>query len=136
MAILLDDLLCEISNAVCNANRIMETTAWNQYMEGGYKKLGETEQMYAPIMFNLSLKDHKEVRKIPISGLMHNTTMRLEQVDMKIKFKMFEQDNHIMVECMSNNEEDERLNEMTLQFKNSVSAEGISKITDAHMKNI
>ena len=141
MAILLDDLLCEISNAICNANNIMEGTALNQYVEQGYERAltanNNTESdSYVPLTFNLALRQEQEIRKIPIAALMHNTTMRLEQVDIKLKFKMYEQDGNIMVDCMPHNSSNESLDEMTLQFKNSVSSEGISKITDSQMKHI
>ena len=143
MAVQLENLLCNISNAVCNANKIMETIALEQYMEQGYQESPFTAangiSPLEPITLDLALNgntDSNDIQRIPITALMHNTTMRLEQVDLKLKFKMFEQDGKIMVDCMPHHSTDASLDEMNLQFKNSASAEGISRITDAHMKQI
>ena len=138
MAIVLEDLLCGISKAICNANSHMEETALQQYMSQGYKEpdANRDDASYSPLTFDVALRQGEQARHIPISALMHNTTMRLEQVDMKLKFKMYEQNGKIMVDCMPNHMADATLDEMTLQFKNSVSTEGIYKISDAHMKNI
>lgn len=142
MAILLKDLLCQISNAICTANSIMEETALNQYVGQGYQKLecqnGELET-YIPLTFNMELRDEQNVHKIhniPVSALMHNTTMRLEQVDLKLKFNMYEQDGNVMVDCKPHNLLDNSLDEMSLQFKNTISTEGISKITGNQIKII
>lgn len=139
MAILLNKLLEEIGGAICSANYIMEETALEQYMIQGYKKeasVGGAEDCYTPLTFNMALQDGGETHKIPISALVHNTTMRLEQVDMKLKFNMFEQDGGIMVSCMPVNAQDTTLDEMTLQFRNTVSSEGIARITDSHIKTM
>lgn len=139
MAILLNELLKEISSAISSANYIMEETALDQYMAQGYQKEktdNGLEDCYSPLTFNIALQDGTETRRIPIAALVHNTTMRLEQVDMKLKFNMYEQDGGIMVSCMPAGAQDTTLDEMTLQFKNTASPEGIAKITDNHIKKI
>lgn len=139
MTILLKELLEEISSAISSANYIMEETALEQYIAQGYKKNDANNgsgDCYTPLTLNIALQDGSETRRIPISALVHNTTMRLEQVDMKLKFNMYEQESGIMVSCMPAGAQDNTLNEMTLQFRNTASPEGIAKITDNHMKKI
>ncbi len=134
MSVLLKDLLEEISCAISNANVVLEENALNFYMAQGYKK-EKTEQgnLYSPIMFHLALQEGKEVREIPVSALIHNTTMRLEQVDIKLKFKMFEENGAMQVSCMPEHSEEETLDEITLQYKNTVPPEGIARITDNYV---
>ncbi|MCM1253104.1 MAG: hypothetical protein NC321_09805 [Clostridium sp.] len=136
MSILLKDLLSEISVAICNANSIMEESALNQYMMQGFQKEGIHPDCYTPLTIAMSLPGQDTTQQIPVSALLHNTSMRLEQVDMKLKFKLFEENGDIKVFCMPDKAADETLNELTLQFKNTASAEGIARITDTYMKKI
>lgn len=108
-------------------------------MDQGYKKESVGDGLgdcYKPLILNIALQDDSEICKIPVSALVHNTTMRLEQVDMKQKFYMLEQSGEIMVSCMPAGAQDSTLDEITLQLKNTASPERIAKITDNHIKKI
>lgn len=139
MAVLLKELLGEISSAITNANYEMEKAALQQYITQGYEETQNKAiqgQSYIPITFNMALQDGMEIHKIPVSALIHNTTMRLDKVDVTLRFKMFDQNGDIMVECVPAGRDDQTLDEMTLRFRNSVSPEGISKITDEYLKKL
>ena len=140
MSIPINTLLHEISQAINNANTIMEQNAFDQYVTQGYNILphanSDNMKIYTPRTFNLSLKQGQQMQQIPVAALTHNTTMRLEQVDITLKFKITEENGKIMIDCKPYNSFDTSLDEMTLQFKNSASTEGISKIGDSHLKHI
>lgn len=57
MAILLNDLLGQLSQSICYANQIMEKTSLQQYMDQGYAK---RENNYQPVTFSLSLNRESE----------------------------------------------------------------------------
>lgn len=84
----------------------------------------------------MPLQDGGEIHKIPVSALVHNTTIRLNKVDLTLRFRMFDQDGEGMVECAPAGKDDNTLDEMTLRFRNSASPEGISKITDEYLKKL
>ena len=137
MAVLLRELLEEIGSAVNNANSELERAALWQYITQGYvENKSNGEEPYTPLTFNMALQDGGEIRKIPVSALIHNTTMRLERVDMTLRFKMFDKNGEVMVECGPLGMKNETLDEMKLRFKNSVPTEGISKVTDNYLKKI
>lgn len=140
MAILLSDLLEKIGVSIDNANVVMEQTALEQYVRMGYQKAQTMEnggqESYEPLTFNIAFPMGKELHEIPVSALLHNRTMRLEQVDIKLKYKLKERDGELYVDLKSENAEDENLDEMTLSFRNNSASEGIARITDHHLKEI
>lgn len=133
MAILLNDLLGQLSQSICYANQIMEKTSLQQYMGQGYAK---RENNYQPVTFSLSLNRESEQYDIPVTALMHNSSMKLEQVEVKLKFLLEEQNGQIMVECRGDKASEGKLSEMTLSFHNTPASEGVGKITDHHLKTI
>ena len=140
MAILLSDLLKEISISVNNANSIMEHVALNQYMDQNYNKLEDQgtngSEVYKPLTFDIVMQEEKQTHEIPVAALLHNTTMSLEQVDIKLKFRMKEDEGEIYIDCNTAGIPEESLSEMTLSYKNDHSSEGIAKMTDNHLKRI
>ncbi len=137
MAVLLKELLEEIGSAVSNANYELERAALWQYITQGYgENKSNGEEPYTPLTFNMALQDGGEIRKIPVSALLHNTTMRLDRVDITLRFKMFDQNGEVMVECAPSGIKNETLDEMQLRFRNSAPTEGISKVTDHYLKKI
>jgi hypothetical protein len=145
MAILLSDFLEQISVAVGNVNVIMEQAALEQYMQQGYDRIENGAentaentilQEYSPKIYSISIKDGGKKVDVPVTALMHNKTMGLDQVDIKIRCKLDERDGKVYVDCKSNNASDETLNEINLSFKNGVSPEGVSRMTDNYLKNI
>jgi hypothetical protein len=141
MAILLSDFLEQISVAVGNVNVIMEQAALEQYMQQGYDRIGNgaentTPQGYSPKIYSISIKDGGKKVDVPVTALMHNKTMSLDQVDIKIKCKLDERDGKVYVDCKSNKASDETLNEINLSFKNGASPEGVSRMTDNYLKTI
>lgn len=133
MAILLNDLLGQLSQSICYANQIMEKTSLQQYMDQGYAR---RENNYQPVTFSLSLNRESEQYDIPVTALMHNSSMKLEQVEVKLKFLLEEQNGQIMVECRGDKASEGKLSEMTLSFHNTPASEGVGKITDHHLKTI
>lgn len=145
MAILLDDLLESISRSVSNANTILEQTALEQYMTQGYRQTGLQsaagdgsieQKIYTPITYGIKIQDGQQYCSIPVSALLHNATMCLEQVEVKLKFKMAESGDNIYIDCNTNGVPAENLNEMNLSFSHTSSPEGIAKLTDNHLKKI
>jgi hypothetical protein len=141
MAILLSDFLEQISVAVGNVNVIMEQAALEQYMQQGYDRIengveNATSQGYSPKMYSIAIKDAGKKVEVPVTALMHNKTMSLDQVDIKIKCKLDERDGKVYIDCKSNNASDETLNEINLSFKNGASPEGVSRMTDNYLKTI
>ena len=137
MAVPFKQLLEDISVAITNANQIMETHALDNYMVQGYQKEQGAEQTetYSPQNINISIPQNGE-KKIPVTALMHNSTMRLEQVDVKLKFHLEEKDGELMASCVNSEAADESLNEMTLQFKNSPTPEGVARINNHYIQSI
>jgi hypothetical protein len=110
-------------------------------MQQGYDRIGNgaentTTQGYSPKIYSISIKDGRKKVDVPVTALMHNKTMGLDQVDIKIKCKLDERDGKVYVDCKSNKASDETLNEINLSFKNGASPEGVSRMTDNYLKTI
>ena len=133
MAVLLEDLLKGIGAAVSSVNAALEEETLRHYIERGYEKQDEN---YKPVMFNLSFHDGNEIRNIPMPALVHNTSMRLETVDVKLRLILYAQDGEVMAECRPSGSNDGMIDEMDLQFKNALPVEGIAKISDNHLKEL
>ena len=137
MAVLLRDLLEEIGAAISHANLEVERAALGQYIASGYAQSNNNgEEAYTPLTFNMALQDGREVHRIPVTALVHNNTMRLDRVDVTLRFKMFDRNGEVLVECAPAGAKDGTLDEMKLRYRNSVPPEGISKVTDGHLKKI
>lgn len=137
MAILFKELMQEIGTAISTANDYIEENELNQYKQQGYQLANGEENAYVPLTFNMILQDDGGIHKIPVSALMHNSTMKLEQVDLKIKFQLYEENGDIMVECAKDGRlSDKDYDEMNLQFRNCTASEGISRVTNQYIKKI
>ncbi len=136
MAVLLKELMGEIGSAVSNANFDVEGAALWQYMTRGYaENESNGKEPYIPMIYNVVLNDGREI-SVPVSALVHNTTMRLDQVDVTLRCKLFDKEGEVLVECAPTNIKNEALDEMTFRFRNSVPPEGISKLTDEYLKKM
>ena len=74
--------------------------------------------------------------EVPVSVLMHNTTMCLDEVDMTIRFHLFQSRGRLMAECSGEDDEDGTLNEMKLHFKNVPPAEGTAKLDERYVRKM
>ena len=132
----LETLLTMISNAVSNANNAVELSALKNYLATGYgtDNLVNNSAVLDPI--TIKLKIHDKILEVPVIALINNSSMKLEQLDMKIKFRLHENDNKLMAECVNLTDEDNNISEMELHFRNVPQAESLARINDHFISKI
>lgn len=135
MGIALSDLIETMGRAVQNANTVVEQAAAAAYLGQGYEMRDSAEgsKEYIPICYTIhipSVPEEKQVQ-VPVTALLHHTSLRLEQVDIKLKFRVEdcrEDDMIVSVVSSDNGVGSEVLSEMALQFKNEPPAEGMARV--------
>ena len=89
-------LMEQIGIAVQNANAAIEQYASEIYLKQGYVEREKDDQedgdenakAYEPITFLLDMPTENSKRKmrVPVTALMHHSSLQLEQVDVKLRF--------------------------------------------------
>ena len=135
MGMELSDLIERIGIAVQNANTTIEQMAVAAYLGQSYDRDGEE---FTPVSFQVSLPtaSGKKQVNVPVTALMHHTSLRLEQVDVSLKFQIEEDSgDSVMVSVKSpEHPEASTMNELSLQFKNAPPAEGMARIDHHHVQ--
>lgn len=137
MGIPFSKLIEDIGIAVQRANDAVERSALESYLQQGYVQTNEADGMFKPLELVLNLPSNSQEAqiKVPVAALVHNTSMKLEQVDVKLKFRPSGGE-ELMVDTDNLNEDDESLSELTLQFKNHSAAEGIARVNNRHVQRL
>lgn len=158
MGILLSTVIRNIGIAVQNANRMIEIAAKESYFAGGYVKRpkpdAETAQPqtkydreYSPVMYTIHLPekepgtDKKKQLQVPVTALIHNTSLQLEQVEIKLKFYITEEtgknNGDMSISFSNKNSKDlQGLSEMTLHFNNAQTPEGVARVNNRHVQTL
>ena len=135
MGIALSDLIETMGRAVQNANTAVEQAAAAAYLGQGYemRDTGDGSKAYVPVCYTIqipSAPDEKQIQ-VPVTALLHHTSLRLEQVDIKLKFRVEdcrEGDMMVSVSASDNGAGSETLSDMALQFRNEPPAEGMARV--------
>jgi hypothetical protein len=146
MSIPLSALIKIIGIAVQKANQAIEESAANIYLEQGYEinreSVNDSEAaICTPISYTLHLPSSAGTpRKIsvPVTALLHNTSLQLESVEVKLKFMIEEAEDEIAVTVKPEGDAGSAFSysELSLQFKNTPSAEGMARITQRHLQSL
>ena len=150
MAMDFDEFMESISIGVSRANRAVELSGLENYLVNGFSghgfpakdvenSLDGTDALKGRDSFNpslLSMRVGEQNRDVPVTALLHNTSMRLEQVDMTIKLHFAEDNGRLMVVCAPSGAEDADLSEIKLQFRNSPAAEGVARVNDNYINKL
>lgn len=139
MGMELSDLIERIGIAVQNANSAIEQVAVAAYLGQSYDRVNDAGQdKYTPVSFQVSVPTAAGEKKVnvPVTALMHHTSLRLEQVDVNLKFQIEEDSgDRVMVSVKSpKHPEASTLNELSLQFKSAPPAEGMARIDHHHVQ--
>ncbi|GHV08555.1 hypothetical protein FACS1894217_11200 [Clostridia bacterium] len=142
MSVLLSTLINKIGLSVQNAGSIIEKAAADLYLARGYAP-GTDEHEFTPIMYSLTLpsndgsSDGSKKINVPVTALVHNTSLLLDEVEVRLKFRVAGTDKggNLAVNVTSFLTKS-TVSELTLRFKNSPSPEGMAKLGDKHIKNI
>ncbi|GHV34512.1 hypothetical protein FACS18949_10710 [Clostridia bacterium] len=142
MSVLLSTLINKIGLSVQNAGSIIEKAAADLYLARGYTS-GTDEHEFIPIMYSLTLpsndgsSDGSKKINVPVTALVHNTSLLLDEVEVRLKFRVAGTDKggNLAVNVTSFLTKS-TVSELTLRFKNSPSPEGMAKIGDKYIKNI
>lgn len=138
MGMAFSKLIESIGIAVQRANDEVEKSALESYLQQGYVQSNDAEGEFEPLelVMNLSADSQETKVKVPVSALVHNTSMKLEQVDVKLKFRLTDGGEELMVDTENLDKNDENLSELTLQFKNHSAAEGIARVNNRHIQKL
>lgn len=144
MGVSLSALIGNIGVSVQKANAIIEQTAVAVYLEQGYdyNQNGENAQdEYVPIQYALHMQtaSGKKKLQVPVTALMHHSSLKLEQVDVRLKFVVeenLEDDLIVSVKSSSDRMENLSMSELSMQFKNQVQAEGVARINNYHVQTL
>ena len=148
MAIEFDRLLSEISRSVANAGRIVEMAGLENYIstgysvdfrDGGTKQEGEwigNSEISSVKPSTLPMEVAGRSLDIPVTALMNNAPMNLDEVEMTVRFRFEEENGKLMAICAAADDSDGTLNEMKLKFKNSSAPEGIARISEGYVREI
>lgn len=86
----------------------------------------------AVLRFRVGEKD----MEVPVSALMHNTSMCLDEVDLTVRFRLFQRGGRLMAECGGEADDGDMVNEMKLHFKNVPSSESTARLNDQFVKRM
>lgn len=142
MGIELSILIEKIGISVQNANAAIEQVAVAAYVGQGYDRVtsgdGKSEE-YVPVncVVRIPTASGEKQMNVPVTALMHHTSLKLEQVDVKLKFILEEGgEDGVMVAVKS--PEDMRdgfsMSELSLQFKSTPPAEGMARINNRYVQ--
>lgn len=141
MGVALSDLIEQIGLSVQKANALMEQMAVAAYLGQGYENErngDDGEEEFVPVRFAIRVPDAAGEKTIqaPVTALMHHTSLKLEQVDVKLRFLIEEsKEDAVMVSLKS--PEDAAysvLSELSLQFKSAPPAEGMARVDYHHVQ--
>ena len=140
MSIPLNTLTASIGTAIQKAGVQIESASANAFLSLGYKKDAHSGEL-SPITYTLNLpggsSDSKKLN-VPVTSLINNTSMRLEQTEVKLKFMLdgSSDGGEVMITPASADMNAFALSELTLTFKNSPPSEGVSRIVTRHNSTI
>lgn len=144
MGVALSTLIENIGVSVQNANASIEQVAVAAYLGQGYDRVkqeqGDLEE-YVPVGYAIRIPTASGEKQInvPVTALMHHTSLKLEQVDVKLKFVVEESsDEEIMVSVKSSNDPKDSfsMSELSLQFKSAPPAEGMARVNNRHVQTL
>lgn len=157
MAMKISHVVDNIAKAVQNANFILDQMAAEMYLKQGYQKgtVAEDEEVLIPIVHKIQLSDsgsnemqmgvagdENVIRhiEVPVTALIHHSTMQLENVDVTLRFKADrEADDTLMIDLKpdKNNEDlSDIISEMKLHFQRAEPAEGMARIDMKHYQKL
>ncbi|MBO5523021.1 MAG: DUF2589 domain-containing protein [Roseburia sp.] len=144
MGIPLSKLIDQIGTAVQNANAMLEQRAVAAYLGQGYEGVpseegGETE--FEPVSYTINIPSSggKKQLKVPVTALMHHSSLQLEQVDVKLRFVVEEGEaDEIIVSPKSSADAKDSfsMSELSLQFKSVQLSEGTARINNHYIQNL
>lgn len=143
MGISLSSLIEQIGISVQKANALIEQTSIAAYLEQGYEKSSKTgndAETFVPVSYTINIPSSSEKKQIhvPVTALMHHTSLKLEQVDVNLKFMIEESKKEdIIVSLKPADISSETVaSELSLQFKNTPPAEGMARIDQRHIQTL
>lgn len=144
MGIPLSKLIDHIGTAVQNANAMLEQRAVAAYLGQGYEggpseEDGETE--FEPVSYTINIPSSggKKQLKVPVTALMHHSSLQLEQVDVKLRFVVEEGEaDELIVSPKSSADAKDSfsMSELSLQFKSVQLSEGTARINNHYIQNL
>ena len=142
MGVLLSKLIEDIGVAVQKANRAIEENAAAIYLRQAYKPKGgdtvdEMEHAYVPVSYTLYIPGEGSFQKpinVPLTVLMHNTTLQLESVNVHLRFCIDEDNGEVVVSVKPHERADNspQTSELSLQFKVSPPPEGEARVVNRY----
>lgn len=143
MGIALSSLIEQIGISVQKANALIEQTSVAAYLEQGYEKSSNMEDdavTFVPVSYTINIPspEGKKQLHVPVTALMHHTSLKLEQVDVNLKFLIEEkQKEDIIVSLEPTNTFSAAVtSELSLQFKNTPPTEGMARIDQRHIQTL
>jgi hypothetical protein len=132
MSIPLSKLIKNIGTSVQTANQAIEYSAAKIYLGQGYTPTADKHELN-PITYTLNMPSSDGESKqlnVPMTVLVHNTSLQLDSVEVKLKFAIEESGDEIAVTVKPENDPKSAfsLSELTLQFKTSPPTEGASRL--------
>lgn len=149
MGMSLSGLMEQIGIAVQNANAAIEQYASEIYLKQGYVEREKEDQedgdehakAYEPITFLLDMPTENSKRKmrVPVTALMHHSSLQLEQVDVKLRFALEEREGEEVNVKVIGTEQDNDSNavsELSMQFRTALPPEGTARIENRHIQTM
>jgi hypothetical protein len=152
MSITLSKLVNNIGLAVQKANSAIEGSAAELYLKQGYQinadngvdggpSAGASLCELTPLTYTIRMPSAGADKDliVPATVLVHNTSLRLDSVEVKVKF-FLDEDNgdDVLISLKPGNdgENGERISELSLSFKSSPPPEGSARITNMHIQKL
>ena len=144
----LDKLLAAIGRAVADAGHACELASLENYIKAGFSETapgnqggtagtidgGQTEKGLVPVCLNMDVGGR--ALEVPVTALLHNTGMGLEEAEITVRVKLTEEGGKVYAAFTDGGVSKDGLNEIRLKFTNRKPAEGVSRIGDLHIEKI
>jgi type II secretory pathway pseudopilin PulG len=131
---LLSTLIERIGVAVQEANRVVEQSAAEAFLQSTGDAEATEGTSPATVRLALPLNGENKSISVPKAVLTHNTTMRLDSLDINLKFALEADSEEIRVRVLpGETREDTTASELSLHFSNAPAPEGVARTVQRHL---
>lgn len=142
MSISLSKLLTDVSIAVQKSNTAIDMYTSNAYINNGYEVVdSDSDSKITPKIYKIVLPNSKEELNVPKSVLMNHKSIQLDEIDLKIKVALSENESNpasddMLVEMKSENDNSDFVSEINLRFKIAPTPEGTARIQSKYLQDL
>lgn len=142
MSLPLAQILSEVSVAVQQANKYIDSYTAESYIEQGYNYIDSNQdKTLQPKTYKIIMPNNKEELNVPQTILMNHKSIQLDEIDFKLKIALVEDENNdndgqLLANIAPSNENSNFISEINLHFKSTPTPEGTARIQSKYLQDL